>query len=163
MPIPDRQKQRQEYLHKKLRAYGQAAAFAASGGIGLALIASLVCTTFLLFKPEAEDLPLAMGLLTIHAAAVVVFGLHSFWKYRQGRAIPHVPSLAVQAAYLPPVEILVRGGQEPVREPKRELLRSVGDSGHIPELLLRAARSDEDPDKDLLRAFLTSTQDQPVD
>ena len=140
MRVPDRQKQRREYLGRKAGAClgeGMAVAF-----LLFFLLLTAGCGIFTclsLFIPGLQPAILPFGFLTFFLGV----GSRAIYMVTQ-QADQHVKSIS----YIPPVtlntlpaeEVLVRGSQEPTQEQSGVLLRAAGESADTPsEQLLRAS------------------------
>lgn len=145
MPVPDRQKQRREYVRKKtflrlklnagvLMLLGAAYLTAACG------LASLICLilTFATLKPACLLLTILLTLFT-GGGVFACRKIRHFMNHtdRQARAIRYVPPFAPED--LPAEEILVRSSQEPKQEQSAVLLRVAKNADTSAEELLRTS------------------------
>jgi hypothetical protein len=139
MHVPDREKQRREYLKKKAGSYGTKVMV--FGLFLFLLLPTITCGLFTiisLFVPALQ--PSAIGF----AMSALFFGFwcrFTYWFVKRAdteiAAIPFIPP--VTASTLPAEEVLVRGAQEPSQEQSTVLLRASGESTEVPvEELLRA-------------------------
>jgi hypothetical protein len=138
MRIPDQQKQRWEYLRKKVGA-----AIRGFGGRVLffcVLIVGVVCGTI--------GILLCLSPFLLYGAVLVLIAVGGFKvctilpgyveQADRDRAIPYIPP--VIADLLPAKEVLVRGSQEPSQDQSTMLLRATGDGAEVSsDELLRAS------------------------
>jgi hypothetical protein len=146
MRVPDRQKQRQEYLKKKAGACRKIF----SGSVGFLCLFSIA---FVFFVSACAALIRSwIGQSLLWFVYAIVLGL---WAWGMGyrcwdmyHFIKNVKEEQAAMAYSPPVtpntlpaeEVLVRGSQEPTQEQSTVLLRAAGVGEEVPsEELLRAS------------------------
>ncbi len=104
--IPDRKKQRQEYLKRKGEAYADAAISSAFLLFILAILVGLACAAYF------EASPVVFYIVLLGA---VVFGLaYGQLIIKRGKAakqLPYIPPVTPDT--LPAEEVLVRGSEQP--------------------------------------------------
>jgi len=155
MRIPDREKQRRDYLTKKAGTISKGIA----GGI-VCLILALVTLVLLILgifccfyrwadaKGETQyGLPVGIGFLIVAAitgSLAALSGLHAKDQADRAKALPYIPPLT--PGTLPAEEVLIRGAQPPTEGQGALLLRAAEESVNTPaKELLRAAA--EEPRK----------------
>jgi hypothetical protein len=147
MRVPDRQKQRREYLRKKASLYQST---------GLKMLTTVFCiapllwaTKYLWIRPDFDS---ALWWLSVFIDGGIVAAM-TIWNINSVRkAIYQDRCAAALLAYVPPVtpntlpaeEVLVRGAQEPTQEQSAMLLRAAEESADTPSELLRAVSREED-------------------
>lgn len=140
--IPDRKKQRREYLKKKGKAYAKVSRL--TGLTLLFLFASALCSyCALVMLLEQKSIA-----FFIFAFFTIFYGLHALRKVRAAgaviqniRELPHVPPVAPDA--LPAEEVLVRGAEKP-NATRETLLRVAGTNQDVPESeLLRSSQEQQ--------------------
>ena len=152
MRVPDRQKQRREYLKKKARTSTLQVG-------GILLLAVVGFPTVLLFL-LAVFFVVMFCLTPLGSFAIIGFCIcaalgvggvsvcHALNRMvaaaaKQSRSLPYFPPVTIDT--LPAEEVLVRSSQEPTQEHSAVLLRAAGESNDTPaEQLLRAAVSEPD-------------------
>ena len=149
MSVPDRQKQRREYLRKK------AGVISKSVG-GQLLLFLLIPITIICFLASIGLLFLSVifwtpGMLPslVITCLLTIFGGYGCWKIgeiidrckRDERSIRYIPP--VTSYMLPNEEVLVRASQEPTQEQSVVLLRAAESADTPAEQLLRAAKGEE--------------------
>jgi hypothetical protein len=146
MRVPDRQKQRREYLKKKagisIKWLGISLMSVCLAGATIVCFLATMCF-LLLSLSHVENL---LDLATIAAALTAGSG-YGFVKSFQfiSELDTNVPNIQpVTTAYLPAEEVLVRGSQEPIQEQSAVLLRAAGEGDEVPaEELLRASTGEK--------------------
>ena len=145
MRVPDRQKQRREYLRKKAGVRGiivggqllEILLFSVTGLCGLASFGLLLCS--IAIGPQ-------FYLTTLVSILLTVGGGYISWKLgkltdraeQEERSLAFVPPVTPDT--LPAEEVLVRGAQELTQEQSTVLLRAAEESVASPtEELLRAS------------------------
>jgi hypothetical protein len=142
MNLPDRRKQRREYLRKKAGAYTRSL-----GGSLLLLcfyIAAFVCIfytcIYLMYGVKS------FTLLFAFLSCLCGYGCWKLTQFVEKAAqaeaeIPFVPSVSTDT--LSAEEVLVRGAQEPIAEQRAMLLRAAEESADAPSKeLLRATTAE---------------------
>lgn len=142
MPIPDRHKQRREYLKKKAVAYGKAAGSDFLLSCLFILTIVFMCLACLCLVSAFFDY-----FLLVPAVILTLFALlGGFLSYKLDRFVEHAKQIEAAIRYCPPVrpdilplqEILVRASQEP--EQSSVLLRAAESANTPAEQLLRATK-----------------------
>src|SRR5262245_15619593 len=126
MPVPDRKKQRREYLRKKVFGYASLLV-----GFSMLSVAIVVLTSWKSYAVTGIRLagdvlgPLSM------VVGIVVSIVASISYFRDGikqvKTTSYIPPVTPNT--LPAEEVLVRGSQEPEEEQSAVLLRAVKESG----------------------------------
>lgn len=149
MPIPDRQKQRREYLRKKAGAYGDRLNASCLFFVVLTLVAfsGIIALVSLILSIADKDLAtlvifLFMGSLT----TIGIFGCRALFHFMQMadekiKSITYVPP--VTPHILPAEEVLVRASQESESAQNTVLLRAAESSDTPAEELLRASAGEQ--------------------
>jgi hypothetical protein len=148
MRVPDRQKQRWEYLRKKAGKHSYVfimGVFWLCAALATLLCGLLTCLGLIQgFLGTGLTYPLFLPFLM-----TVVGGYVSWLIYRytnrvekEALSIPFVPPFTPDT--LPAEEVLVRGSEEPTQEQNTVLLRAAEESADIPAVqLLRASVGEE--------------------
>jgi hypothetical protein len=146
MRVPDRQKQRWEYLKRKAIAQSkiQGASLLALCLLIAAAICGLLACGGLIFAYFLMD-GVVLSFAIVFTMLTVITGLACRSAYQfiekaseEEMQIPYAPP--VRPDTLPAEEVLVRGAQEPAREQSGMLLRAADENVEVPiEQLLRAA------------------------
>ena len=144
MRVPDRQKQRREYLKKMAGAVGRSVG-------GLLVLKSLWIGTVICILMTCALLGYAVwtrdASIFVQSVACSLFVFVGTWEYRRlQRSVAWMERRDKSIAYVPPFtpdtlpadEVLVRGSQEPIQEQSSVLLRGAGEKNDKPEQLLRA-------------------------
>lgn len=152
MRVPDRQKQRQEYVSKKTGAVGDGLWAGLTATLSAALTVVLFgggllsCFFPLTHTAEETGTHPVVGLIggIVFLILSVFAGRFTFSSIRYSQERFNSASLLPYVAPVTPdtlsaEEILVRGAQEPTQEQSTVLLRAAGESADKPEQLLRAS------------------------
>lgn len=144
MPIPDRHKQRKEYLRHKTTTLSK---FIGSLVTALLIpVLSIVCLRRLvdwMFQLNSLLLLCLLSCLFIIVICLPVgwFSQISGRSWREHRSIPYVPAIPPNS--LPANEVLVRSSQEPEQEQSTVLLRAAENADTPAEELLRSATGEK--------------------
>jgi hypothetical protein len=146
MRLPDRRKQRREYLKRKVVAQSkiQGGSLLALGLLIAAIISGLFTCGYLLYAYFLQEGTLLLLALLFTVLAIVCGSgcrrISAFIEKASNEemSIPYVPPVTPDT--LSAEEVLVRGSQEPLQEQRTILLRAAVENADRPEEeLLRAA------------------------
>ena len=150
MRVPDRQKQRQEYLKKKIGGFGKGLGAGLASMVMAAVTGLLIAVGLMvIFEAGRADISAKQSVLALFSGiGLIILGcIMGRTALRSGHYARRQVSSAALLPYIPPItsdtlpvdEVLVRGSEEPA-EQSCVLLRAAGERADIPaEQLLRAS------------------------